>query len=44
LTLEVEGVGRNRREMKNRGIEIQNDASGFLIAPEFACGARIRLV
>jgi hypothetical protein len=44
LTLEVEGVGRDRREMKNRGIEIQNDARGFLIAPEFACGARIRLV
>ena len=44
LTLEVEGVGRDRREMRNRGIEIQNDASGFLIAPEFACGARIRLV
>jgi catechol 2,3-dioxygenase-like lactoylglutathione lyase family enzyme len=44
LTLDVEGVGRDRRELKNRGIEIQNDASGFLIAPEFACGARIRLV
>ena len=44
LTLEVEGVGRGRREMKNRGVEMTNDASGFLIAPEFACGARIRLV
>jgi len=44
LTLEVEDVGRDRRELKNRGIAIQNDANGFLIAPEFACGARIRLV
>jgi hypothetical protein len=44
LTLEVEGVGRDRRELRNRGIAIQNDANGFLIAPEFACGARIRLV
>jgi len=44
LTLEVEGVGRDRRELRNRGVEIMNDASGFLIAPEFACGARIRLV
>jgi len=44
LTLEVEGVGRDRRELRNRGAEIMNDASGFLIAPEFACGARIRLV
>lgn len=44
LTLEAEGVGRDRRELKNRGVEITNDASGFLIAPEFACGARIRLV
>jgi catechol 2,3-dioxygenase-like lactoylglutathione lyase family enzyme len=43
LTLEVQGIGRDRREMKNRGIEILNDAGGFLIAPEFACGARIRL-
>ncbi|MEW5720250.1 MAG: VOC family protein [Chloroflexota bacterium] len=44
LTLQVEGVGRDRREMKQRGVEILNDAGGFLIAPEFACGARIRLV
>jgi catechol 2,3-dioxygenase-like lactoylglutathione lyase family enzyme len=44
LTLQVQGVGRDRREMKNRGIEMTNDAGGFLIAPEFACGARIRLV
>jgi catechol 2,3-dioxygenase-like lactoylglutathione lyase family enzyme len=44
LTLQVEGVGRDRREMRNRGIEMTNDAGGFIIAPEFACGARIRLV
>ncbi|MCI0475611.1 MAG: VOC family protein, partial [Anaerolineales bacterium] len=44
LTLEVQGVGRDRRELRNRGVETLNDAGGFLIAPEFACGARIRLV
>jgi catechol 2,3-dioxygenase-like lactoylglutathione lyase family enzyme len=44
LTLEVEGVGRDRYELKQRGIELVDDAGGFLIAPAFACGARIRLV
>ncbi|MCX7839614.1 MAG: VOC family protein [Anaerolineae bacterium] len=44
LTLDVEGVGRDRHELKQRGIELVEDAGGFLIAPEFACGARIRLV
>lgn len=44
LTLEVEGVGRERRALRDRGIEILNDARGFLIAPAFACGARIRMV
>ncbi len=44
LTLQIEGVGRDRRELKQRGIEMVSDAGGFLIAPEFACGARIRLV
>jgi len=44
LTLEVEGVGRDRHELKQRGIELVDDAGGFLIAPAFACGARIRLV
>jgi len=44
LTLEVQGVGRDRRELRNRGVETLNDASGFLIAPEFTCGARIRLM
>jgi catechol 2,3-dioxygenase-like lactoylglutathione lyase family enzyme len=44
LTLAVEGIGRERREMKQRGVALLDDAGGFLIAPEFACGARIRLV
>ncbi len=44
LTLQVAGVGRDRIRMKNEGILYKADGSGFLIAPEFACGARIRLV
>lgn len=44
LTLDVAGVGRERHALQQRGIELVEDAGGFLIAPEFACGARIRLV
>lgn len=44
LTLQIEGMGRDRRELRQRGIALTNDAQGFLIAPEFACGARIRVV
>jgi hypothetical protein len=43
LTLQVDGIGRDRRELKNRGVALQMDGNGFLIVPEFACGARIRL-
>lgn len=44
LTLEVEGVGRDRIRLKNEGIPFKVDSNGFLIDPAFACGARIRLV
>jgi len=44
LTLQVEGFGRDRIRMKSAGVTVQSDGAGFLIAPEFACGARIRLV
>ncbi|MBI4786891.1 MAG: VOC family protein [Chloroflexi bacterium] len=43
LTLAVEDVNRARSEITGRGIRVEDDASGFLIAPEAACGARIRL-
>ncbi len=44
LTLQVNGMGRDRREIKNRGIQIVTDANGFLIDPSAACGARLRIV
>lgn len=44
LTLEVEGVGRDRIRLKNEGIPFKVDSNGFLIDPAYACGARIRLV
>ena len=44
LTLAVEDINRTRSEITGRGIRVEDDATGFLIAPEAACGARIRLV
>ncbi|MBI5651617.1 MAG: VOC family protein [Chloroflexi bacterium] len=44
LTLGVESWGWERQQIKARGIKIENEANGFLIAPEEACGARIRIV
>ena len=44
LSLEVEGLGRDRIHLKNEGIPFKLDSNGFLIDPAFACGARLRLV
>lgn len=44
LTLEVEGPGRDLIRLRNENIVLQQDGSGFLVDPESACGARIRLV
>lgn len=44
LTLEVDGLGRDRIRFRNEEITLEQDGSGFLIPPEFACGARIRLI
>ncbi len=43
LTLAVDDVNRTRRDIVKRGIQVEDDATGFLIAPEATCGARIRL-
>ncbi len=44
LTLTVADVNRERSELVARGIRVEDDARGFLIAPEAACGARVRIV
>lgn len=44
LSLEVEGLGRDRIHLKNENIPYKPDANGFLIDPAFTCGARLRLV
>lgn len=44
LTLEVDGLGRDRIRFRNADIALEPDGSGYLIPPEFACGARIRLI
>lgn len=44
LTLEVEGLGRDRIRFRNENLPLLPDGSGFLIPPESACGARIRLI
>ncbi len=43
LTLAADDINRARSEVVRRGIEVEDDATGFLITPEDACGARIRL-
>ncbi len=43
LTLTADDVNRARSDVVARGIKVEDDATGFLIAPEAACGARIRL-
>jgi hypothetical protein len=44
LTIAVDGLGRDRIRFRNENIALEQDGSGFLIPPEFACGARLRLV
>ncbi|MBI3913485.1 MAG: VOC family protein [Chloroflexi bacterium] len=44
LTLAAADVNRERSTLVSRGVRVEDDARGFLIAPEFACGARLRLV
>ena len=44
LSLEVEGLGRDRIHLKKENIPYKPDANGFLIDPAFTCGARLRLV
>jgi len=44
LALGVESWGWERQQLKARGVTIENEANGFLIAPDEACGARIRIV
>ncbi len=44
ITLVVNDFNRSRSAIVARGARIEEDARGFLIAPDAACGARIRLV
>jgi hypothetical protein len=44
VTLAAENVNHARSEITTRGLRVEDDAGGFLIAPEAACGARLRLV
>ncbi len=44
LTLTAENINQARHDITSQGIRVEDDASGFLIAPEAVCGARIRLV
>lgn len=44
LTLAAENVNQARHDITSKGIRVEDDAGGFLIAPEAACGARLRLV
>ncbi len=43
LTLTVDDVNRARADIVGRGVQVEDDATGFLIAPEASCGARLRL-
>lgn len=43
LTLTADDVNRARSDIVRRGINVEDDATGFLISPEATCGARIRL-
>jgi hypothetical protein len=43
LTLIADDVNRARSDIVARGVKVEDDATGFLIAPEATCGARIRL-
>lgn len=43
MTLTVEKIGFEWSELNKRGVHLEKDANGYLIAPDKACGARIRL-
>ncbi len=43
LTLAADDVNRARSQITVRNIPVEDDASGFLIAPSAACGARLRI-
>jgi catechol 2,3-dioxygenase-like lactoylglutathione lyase family enzyme len=44
LTLTLDDVNPARRAMKVRHIQVEDETYGFLISPDAACGARIRLL
>jgi len=44
LTLQVNGLGRDRIRFRYENVMLQPDGSGFLIPPALTCGARIRLI
>jgi hypothetical protein len=44
LTLVMDDVNPARREMKTRHISVEDETYGFLIPPDAACGARIRIL
>lgn len=44
LTLALPDVNPARREMKTRNIPVEDETYGFVISPDAACGARLRLV
>jgi hypothetical protein len=44
LTLALDDVNPARREMKTRNIPVEDETYGFMISPDVACGARIRML
>lgn len=43
ITLTPEKLGYEWSELNKRGVKLEKDVNGYLIAPDKACGARIRL-
>jgi len=44
LALQVDSWGWERQQIRNRGVQFENEENGIFIAPSEACGARIRIV
>jgi hypothetical protein len=44
LTLVMDDVNPARREMRIRNIKVEDETYGFVISPDAACGARLRLL
>ena len=44
LTLAMDDVNPARREMKIHSIPVEDETYGFMISPDAACGARIRIL